>query len=202
MSPAGPRHFRRVQLHWIFRIKRDSENSQVPRAFGHTRLHTQLYGIGFQETFAPVARLSCIRAIIALAASEDWGLHPRPDITYAVTALSQYLQNPGRAHQEQVERVIRYLKGTRNHELKFGSSGGVEGFTDANWGNDIDDRHSICGYVFTLTRARSPGHLKGTVSLMVRRPGCSIRTLLPSPGQPLGLMIDGGVRPLLSNHLG
>ena len=74
----------------------------------------------------------------------------RPDITYAVTALSQYLQNPGRAHWEQAKRVIRYLKGTRDHELKFGSSGGVEGFSDANWGNDIDDRHSICGYAFTL----------------------------------------------------
>ena len=74
----------------------------------------------------------------------------RPDITFAVTALSQYLQDPGRAHWEQAKRVIRYLKGTRDLELKFGSSGGVEGFTDASWGNDIDDRHSICGYVFTL----------------------------------------------------
>ena len=74
----------------------------------------------------------------------------RPDITYAVTALSQYLQNPGRAHWEQAKRVIRYLKGTRDLELKLGPSGGVEGFTDANWGNDTDDRHSICGYVFTL----------------------------------------------------
>jgi len=74
----------------------------------------------------------------------------RPDITYAVTALSQYLQNPGRAHWEQVKQVIRYLKGTRAYELKFGSSGGIEGFIDTNWGNDTDDRHSICGYVFTL----------------------------------------------------
>ena len=76
----------------------------------------------------------------------------RPDITYAVTALSQYLQNPGRPHWEQAKRVIRYLKGTRDYELKFGPSRGAdqEGFTDANWANDTDDRHSICGYVFTL----------------------------------------------------
>ena len=74
----------------------------------------------------------------------------RPDITFAVTALSQYLQNPGRPHWEQAKRAIRYLKGTRNWELKFGSAGGIEGFSDANWGNDVDDRHSICGYVFTL----------------------------------------------------
>lgn len=64
--------------------------------------------------------------------------------------LSQYLQDPGRPHWEQAKRVIRYLKGTRDRELRFGSTGGIEGFSDTNWGNDIDDRHSICGYVFTL----------------------------------------------------
>ena len=74
----------------------------------------------------------------------------RPDITFAITALSQYLQNPGRPHWEQAKHTIRYLKGTRDWKLKFGPTGGVEGFTDANWGNDVDDRHSICGYVFML----------------------------------------------------
>ena len=74
----------------------------------------------------------------------------RPDITFAVTALSQYLQNPGRSHWEQAKRTIHYLKGTREWKLVFGATGGVEGFSDANWGNDVDDRHSICGYVFTI----------------------------------------------------
>jgi hypothetical protein len=74
----------------------------------------------------------------------------RPDITFAVTALSQYLQNPGRPHWEQAKRAIRYLKGSRDWKLVYGSTGGVEGFSDANWGNDVDDRHSICGYVYTL----------------------------------------------------
>jgi hypothetical protein len=75
-----------------------------------------------------------------------------PDISFAVTLLSQFLENPGRAHWEQAKRVIRYLKGTRNQELTFGPDGGAEGFSDVNWGNNIDDRHSICGYVFTLNR--------------------------------------------------
>ena len=74
----------------------------------------------------------------------------RPDITYAVTALSQHLQDLGRAHWEQAKRGIRYLKGSRDLELTYGPSGGVEGFTDANWGTDVDDRHSICGYIFML----------------------------------------------------
>ena len=72
------------------------------------------------------------------------------DITYAITALSQYLQNPGRPHWEQAKRVIQYLKGTCGSELTFNPSRGTEGFADANWGNDVDDRHSICGYVFML----------------------------------------------------
>ena len=74
------------------------------------------------------------------------------DITFAVTTLSQYLQNPGHPHWEQAKHAIRYLKGTHNWELKFRPTRGIEGFSDANWGNDIDDRHSICGYVFTLNR--------------------------------------------------
>ena len=71
-------------------------------------------------------------------------------IRYASHFLSQYLQNPGRTHWEQAKRVIRYLKGTRDYELKFGASGGAEGYSDANWGNNLDNRHSICRYAFTL----------------------------------------------------
>jgi len=74
----------------------------------------------------------------------------RPDTTFAVTALSQYLQNPGHPHWEQANRSICYLKGTRDWKLVFRPTGGVEGFTDANWGNDVDNRHSICSCVFTL----------------------------------------------------
>ena len=74
----------------------------------------------------------------------------RPNIAYAVTTLSQYLQNPGRSHWEQAKCTIHYLKGTHDLELKFEPSGGIKGFTDANWANDTNDRHSICGHVFSL----------------------------------------------------
>lgn len=74
----------------------------------------------------------------------------QPDITFTITTLSQYLQNPGHAHWEQAKCIIHYLKGIHDFKLKFGPSGGVEGFTDASWSNDIDNCHSICGYVFML----------------------------------------------------
>ena len=72
------------------------------------------------------------------------------DISFAVTLLSQFLKSPGCAHWEQAKQVIRYLKGTWDCKLLFGLNSGIEGFSNANWGNDINDCYSICGYVFTL----------------------------------------------------
>ncbi|OJT08525.1 Retrovirus-related Pol polyprotein from transposon TNT 1-94 [Trametes pubescens] len=75
----------------------------------------------------------------------------RPDITFAVTALSQFMQNPGRPHWEAVKRVLRYLKGTREHWLVYGGvREGLRGFSDADWGSSTDHRHSISGYVYTI----------------------------------------------------
>ncbi|GBE86172.1 hypothetical protein SCP_0900490 [Sparassis crispa] len=77
-------------------------------------------------------------------------LGTRPDIAFAVTALSQFMQNPGRAHWEAAKRVLRYLKSTREKWLTYGlTRDGVEGFSDADWGSS-EHRHSICGYVFLI----------------------------------------------------
>lgn len=75
----------------------------------------------------------------------------RPDVTFAVTALSQFMQNPGRAHWDAVKRVLRYLKGTRELWLVYGDTrNGVKGFSDADWGSTTEHRHSISSYVYTL----------------------------------------------------
>ena len=44
-------------------------------------------------------------------------LATRPDITYAVNKLAQFLANPGRVHLDAALRVLRYLKGTNNRSL-------------------------------------------------------------------------------------
>jgi hypothetical protein len=81
-------------------------------------------------------------------------LGTRPDIAFAVSLLSQYMQNPGRPHWEALKRVFRYLKGTQDKRLVIGdkhqdSHNGIEGFTDADWGSQ-EHRHSISGYVFMI----------------------------------------------------
>lgn len=74
----------------------------------------------------------------------------RPDISYAVGALARYNNNPGKAHWQAVKRVMRYLKGTINYKLQFtrDSKDYIEGFSDADWAGDVDDRKSTSGYIY------------------------------------------------------
>ena len=74
----------------------------------------------------------------------------RPDISFAVSTLSQFLDNPGQAHWEAVKRVFRYLLGTKNWGLTFGGGKeGLEGYTDAD-GASQEHRRAISGYAFII----------------------------------------------------
>jgi len=76
----------------------------------------------------------------------------RPDLGSAVTILSSFAENPGKAHWNALKRTLRYLKGTKDLRLKFNDSGSMElvGYYDANWAGDTDSRRSTSGYVFLL----------------------------------------------------
>jgi hypothetical protein len=80
----------------------------------------------------------------------------RPDIAHAVTALSQFLENPGRAHWHAAQRVLKYLKGTADFGLSYGIADGVGmpegkpmGYTDADFASQ-EHRHSVSGYAFLM----------------------------------------------------
>lgn len=78
----------------------------------------------------------------------------RPDIAYAVQALSRHLQSCGPKHWEAAKRVLRYLKGTRELGLKFSASGNINpvlvGYSDADWGGDPTTWRSTTAYLFQL----------------------------------------------------
>jgi hypothetical protein len=74
----------------------------------------------------------------------------RPDIAFSVSLLAQFMENPGRIHWEAVKRVFRYLSGTKNWRLIYGTTeSGLEGYTDAD-GSSQEHRHAISGYVFLV----------------------------------------------------
>nr|XP_019709971.1 uncharacterized protein LOC109506515 [Elaeis guineensis] len=74
--------------------------------------------------------------------------HTRPDITFAVSVVSQYIHDPRKRYQKAVYRIIRYLKGCPGRGLMFSRHGHlkIEGYTDADWAGALDDRKSISGY--------------------------------------------------------
>lgn len=84
----------------------------------------------------------------------------RPDITYAVQALGRHMQSCGNEHMVAAKRVLRYLQGTKDLGLVYeagetGSGNGigqpcVVGFSDADWGGDLDTRRSTTGYLFMI----------------------------------------------------
>ena len=74
----------------------------------------------------------------------------RPDITFAVSTLSQFLENPGEAHWEAAKRVFRYLAGTKDLSLMYGGERyDLVGYTDAD-GASQEHRHAISGHAFLI----------------------------------------------------
>ena len=74
----------------------------------------------------------------------------RPDITFAVSTLSQFLENPGEMHWEAAKRVFRYLSGTRELALIYGGDQHqLLGYTDAD-GSSQEHRRAISGHAFLI----------------------------------------------------
>ena len=79
----------------------------------------------------------------------------RPDLSFAVSRLTQYASNPSPDHIRLAKYVLRYLKGTSDLKLIYDGErrNGLYGYSDASWGDDPDDRHSTAGYVYLLADA-------------------------------------------------
>ena len=71
----------------------------------------------------------------------------RPDIAYAFSVASRYLENPEMKHWVLVKRIFRYLKGTSNLSLMYQKGNlGLMGYSDADWAGDHKDRKSTTGF--------------------------------------------------------
>lgn len=74
----------------------------------------------------------------------------RPDISFAVNYLSQFNHDHGEEHWKAVKRILRYIQATSDISLKFEKSNQpLIGYVDADWANDVTDRKSYTGYIFT-----------------------------------------------------
>lgn len=74
----------------------------------------------------------------------------RPEISFAVNKVCQFLAQPLESHWTAVKRILRYLKGSLSHGLLLQPASThlpitIKGFSDADWGADPDDRKSTSG---------------------------------------------------------
>ncbi|XP_042448038.1 secreted RxLR effector protein 161-like [Zingiber officinale] len=76
----------------------------------------------------------------------------QPDISYAVSVISQYMQNPKKSHLKAARRILRYAKSTIDYGLLYKRNEGCKlvGYCDADYAGDCDTRRSTTGYVFKL----------------------------------------------------
>ncbi|XP_068317167.1 uncharacterized protein [Pyrus communis] len=72
----------------------------------------------------------------------------RPDISYAVSIVSQFMHSPSMDHLKIVHRVLRYLKGSigRGILMRNNSHTQISGYTDADWADNFLDRKSTTGF--------------------------------------------------------
>lgn len=74
----------------------------------------------------------------------------RPEISFSVNKVCQFLSNPLEEHWKAVKRILRYLSGTLYHGLLLQPAQAhhplsLLGFCDADWASDPDDRRSTSG---------------------------------------------------------
>ena len=80
----------------------------------------------------------------------------RPDIGYAVSAVSRYMSNHGDKHWSAVIRILKYLKNTRTQVLRFRRNPNASGhlvlmcYCDADWASEEDGRRSQGGYICSI----------------------------------------------------
>nr|CAD1821571.1 unnamed protein product [Ananas comosus var. bracteatus] len=76
----------------------------------------------------------------------------RPDISYAVSLVSQFMHSPQTSHMNSVNKILRYLKSDPGKGILMRKNGNLNivGYSDADWAGCPIDRHSITGYCTLL----------------------------------------------------
>ncbi|MBW0526488.1 hypothetical protein O181_066203 [Austropuccinia psidii MF-1] len=73
----------------------------------------------------------------------------QPNLSFAVSCLSQYLEEPGIQHWKAFLHVLKYLQGTQDVGLCYmqNETSGLVVFSDADWGNCHETQRSNSGFL-------------------------------------------------------
>ena len=92
----------------------------------------------------------------------------RPDITFFVHQVSQFLDMPTIAYYNAIIRILKYIKGAPSLGLFFfsNSSAHLKAFCDSDWGTCSDSRQSVTDFsvYHTLSFISWKSKKQGTIS--------------------------------------
>ena len=94
--------------------------------------------------------------------------HTRPDLSYAVQALSQFMQQLRDSHWTALRHTLNYVHSTCGEGIIMDGSNKLtlQAFSDSDWGTCVDSRRSVTGYIIMLGKSPITWRSKkqGTVS--------------------------------------
>ncbi|PSS08272.1 Endonuclease, partial [Actinidia chinensis var. chinensis] len=149
-----------IGCRWVYKIKTRADGTvERYKARLVAKGFTQEYGIDYEETFAPVARLTSVRSLLAVAATRGWSLCQMDvknaflngDLTEEV-----YMQLPpgSSSSSNQVCRLRRALYGLKQAPrawyAKFSSTICDLGFSASAYDSALFTRQSAHGIVLLL----------------------------------------------------
>ncbi|KAM7488098.1 hypothetical protein LguiB_025582 [Lonicera macranthoides] len=149
-----------VGCKWVYKIKTRSDGSiDRYKARLVAKGFNQEYGIDYEETFAPVARMTSVRSLIAIAAVRKWDLF-QMDVKNAflnedLTEEVYMKPPPGYSHQStQVCKLRRALYGLKQAPrawfAKFSSTITKLGYSSSTSDSGLFIRKTDSGIIFLL----------------------------------------------------
>ena len=96
----------------------------------------------------PLSHPTDYRSLVGALQYLTW---TRPDISFVVNQVCQFMHTPTDLHMQAAKRILRFLKGTLDHGLWFKKSPlTLSAFSDADWAGCVYDRRSTSGFCVYL----------------------------------------------------
>ncbi|XP_019177847.1 PREDICTED: uncharacterized protein LOC109173041 [Ipomoea nil] len=121
----------------------DCKAASTPIVPGHHLMHGD--GVALQDV-GSYRRL--VGRLLYLTAT-------RPDISYAVQQLTQFIDAPTENHLVAAHRVLRYIKDAPGQGIFYPADNSIQlnSFSDSDWASCMESRRSITGYCVFLGNA-------------------------------------------------